>query len=111
VADIEIPITNPDRGHIRQRTTLDGVEYVLCLRWSQREGKWYLDIRDADGRMRLGSIKVVSNYPLLAATHGRPGLPLGELYAVDRRQPARDPGLDDLGSVVRLFYTEASSTV
>lgn len=40
-----IPLANPPVPFYRLRTSLDGVDYILRLEWSQRDG-WYLGISD-----------------------------------------------------------------
>lgn len=92
----------------RQRVTLDGVEYVLDLRWSQREERWYLDVRDTAGTLLVGAIKLVVLQPLLAPVRVVEGLPPGELMVVDARPGAPDPGLDELGDVAQLVYQSAA---
>lgn len=93
----------------RQRTVLDGVEYVLELRWSMRERAWYLDLRDLNGRPLVLGIKLVANWPLLATFRTVEGLPRGELVVVDTRTPPRDPGLGELGADVQLVYLTRSA--
>lgn len=87
---------------------LEGRELVLDLRWSQREEKWYLDLRSADGTLLVGAIKVVVNFPLLIPYHRIAGVPAGEFFANDLRTPPADPGLDELGDVVELCYVPAA---
>jgi hypothetical protein len=91
----------------RQRTVLDGREYVLELRWSQREERWYLDLRTAAGDLLAGAIKLVTGWPLLYRFRTVEGLPPGELMVVDLRADAADPGLDELGDVALLCYLTA----
>ena len=92
----------------RQRTVLDGVEYVLELRWSQRERRWYLDMRDVNGHPLVIGMKLVANWPLLYRFRTVRGLPPGELIVLSTRWPPRDPGLDELGATVRLAYVSAN---
>lgn len=93
----------------RQRTVLDGAEYVLELRWSAREARWYLDLRDVNDRPLVLAMKLVANGPLLDRFRTVEGLPPGELVAVDTRTPPRDPGLHELGAEVALVYFEAAA--
>ena len=106
-----IPIT-PGVPNFRQRTTLDGREYVFDFRWSQREAKWYLDLRDAQGELLAGSIKLVVSWPLLDSIRGqRSAMPPGELMLIDGRQTPADPGLDELGDEVQLVYLDTDELV
>lgn len=92
----------------RQRTTLDGREYILVFRWSQREERWYLDVLDAQENLLAGAIKIVANWPLLESRRFAAGMPPGEIVALDRRSVAADPGLDELGALVPLLYFPAA---
>lgn len=99
----------PGLPSYRQRTVLDGVEYVLDLRWSQREARWYLDLRSSSGALLVGGIKLVVNWPLLYRFRGIAGLPPGELMAADVRPTPTDPRLAELGDVVQLVYGRADA--
>lgn len=98
----------PGEPHHRMRVGLDGRAYLLDLRWSQREERWYMDLRSSAGDLLAGAIKLVVGVPLLRRFGRRDDLPPGELLVVDGRTPARDPGLDDLGDIVQLVYADAS---
>lgn len=101
---------SPGTPNYRQRTMLDGVEYMLDLRWSQLEEKWYLDLRDASGELLIGCIKLVVNFPLLRGRRRHvDGIPAGELFVADNRPFPADPGLDELGDSHRLEYIEAET--
>lgn len=103
---VRIPIT-PGVPNFRQRVVLDGTEYTLDFRWSQREAKWYLDLRDSAGAILIAAIKLVVNWPLLYRHHTVEGVPAGELLCADSRATPADPGLEDLGDVVQLVYGSA----
>jgi hypothetical protein len=102
-----IPLA-PGTPFYRQRTVLEGREYVLRLRWSQLESRWYLDVYDAQENLLAGAIKVVVNWPLLEACRFSQALPPGELVAFDGRPDPRDPGLDELGASIPLLYWPAA---
>jgi hypothetical protein len=95
----------------RQRVVLDGRTYVLDLRWSQSEERWYLDVRDQAAIPLALAIPLVRAFPLLAGRRGgRPALPPGELVVLD---PTPGPhraavGLDELGSSAELVYLDAA---
>lgn len=100
----------PGTPSSRRRVQLSGRTYVLDLRWSQREERWYLDLRDSAGELLVGSIKVACNWPLLSYYHHLPGVPAGELQALDPRPSPADPGLDELGGIVALTYSEPTAS-
>jgi hypothetical protein len=95
----------------RQRVVLDGRTYVLDLRWSQSEERWYLDARDQSAEPLALAIPIVRAFPLLASRRGgRPALPPGELVVLD---PTPGPhraavGLNELGSSAELVYLDAA---
>lgn len=108
MADLIIP-TFPSLPSYRQRTVLDGVEYVLDFRFAEREARWYLDLRKSTGELLSGSIKLVSNFELLASRRTNADIPPGELVVLDLRPTPADPGFDELGDVVALIYREAET--
>lgn len=109
MADVVTIALSPGTPSYRQRTVLEGVEYVLDLRWSEREARWYLDLRDVHGRALVLAIKIVAGWPLFARFRSLPGIPPGELVAIDRRAPPRDPNLLELGDVVQLVYVSRAA--
>lgn len=107
MAVLRLPL-RPSLPSYRMRVSLDGRAYVLDLRWSGREERWYLDLRDGAGALLAGSIKLVVGLPLLRRFGGRADLPPGELMVVDGRATPADPGLDELGESVQLVYFDAA---
>jgi hypothetical protein len=98
----------PGTPRYRERVVLDGREYVLVFRWSQREERFYLDLLDTNDALLVGSIKVVANWPLLRDSRGSGiALPAGELVALDTRSAPEDPRLDELGGTIQLTYVSA----
>lgn len=93
-----------------QRVELDGRDYVLAGDWNQREGKWYLSVRDpADNSLIHGPRKIVADWNLLrGCVDAR--RPPGVLLALDTSEQGSDPGFDELGPDrrVALTYTPAS---
>lgn len=97
-------------AHYEQTTNLDGTDYVLRFRYNQREAAYYLSILTPQGVSILEGIKVVSNYPLLAA-YNPPGRPPGELLAlVNAGADDSPPALGDLGEDARVTLCYVSSS-
>ncbi len=68
-----------------------------------------MDFYDGGDRLIAGSIKLVSNWPLLYKLRGIENrLPLGELFVIDARESPRDPGLSELGDSVQLVYVDGA---
>ncbi|MCK6585962.1 MAG: hypothetical protein L6Q76_00095 [Polyangiaceae bacterium] len=100
-----------------QRTALDGRDYLLTLRWNQREEAWYLDLADADDVLIRAGMKLVMGQPLLRGVLDA-RRPPGELLVLDMEGTSdavadlgpriADPGLDDLGVRHHLAYLDAA---
>lgn len=103
---IVIP-TRTDLTHYEFSQVLDGVSYVLEFRWNIREESWYLDIRLDDGTRVASGVKIVTDWALLRGVRSA-SRPLGEFVAFDTSGNRQDPKIDNLGSVVKLFYFDAS---
>lgn len=99
---------SPGVPNTRQRVVLDGREYVLALRWSQREARFYLDLADATGAPLISAMKLLPGWPLLYRHRGIDGVPPGELMVLDPRPTPAPPGLDELGDVMQLAYIDAA---
>jgi len=110
VATLTIP-TTPGVPFYKQKTRLDGVDYILWFRYSQREDRWYLSIYDAGETPILLGLKLVLNWPLLQAYRYNPLLPPGEIVAMGLTTDDSPPGLNELGEAqrVQLTYFEAAA--
>lgn len=93
MAVLRIPTTN-DPFSV-QRTDLEGKEYVLLFDYSQREGVWYLTIKDVTETPLASGIKLVCNWPLTYRLPN-PGLPPGDLIVISKTTDDSPPGIDDL---------------
>lgn len=108
---IQIPTLSDGTAYYSLRTNLDGVDYQLDFRWSTREGRWYLTLRDTQGNLLCGEIKVLANWPMLRWYHDREGVPAGELVAICLQPSVIPPGLTELGIGLRttLYYIPAGT--
>lgn len=88
----------------RQTVALDGVNYILDLRWSERANGWFLDLYDdAEDPIRQG-IRLVADWPLLRLIADERA-PRGNLMALASGGDA-DPTFETLGTEVSLVYVE-----
>jgi hypothetical protein len=104
MATLLIP-TTPGVPFYTQKTRLDGVDYVLEFRYSQREDRWYLDISDSEEVPILTGLKLIANWPLLQAYHYDTRVPPGELMAISLVADDSPPGLNELGEGLRCELT------
>lgn len=101
-----IPI-NPDLLNYEFRVDLDGVVYTLAVRYNSREGRWFLDIKDASNVPITMSIKIVLNVELIRI-YQQPELPPGSLFVLNSDSDSEvEPSLNDLGINTLLLYQEA----
>lgn len=94
--------TTPGVPFYTQKTRLDGVDYVLTFRYSQREDRWYLSLADNEEVPILSGLKLVANWPLLYSYHYDTRVPPGELFASDLSGDETPPGLNELGEGLRV---------
>lgn len=99
-----------DTPYYSQVVTLDGRDFVMDLRFNEREACWYLSLATSDGTDLCRGIKVVGNSPLLYGRHADPRMPQGELLANISGPDTSPPGFSELGSGKRaeLIYVEAA---
>jgi hypothetical protein len=98
-----VPCTPNGSASWRQRTSLDGRDYVLRFRWNQRDGHWFLSIADPTDVVIASGIKLVTDFPLLLGVVDA-RRPPGELFVSDAQGRAEDPGFADLGARFLLRY-------
>lgn len=104
---IDLPITQ-DGSWFQFSIELDQVTYGFEFRWNEREGCWYLTLRDGEGNALLSSRKVVLG-ALFRKYRGTAGVPqLGDVYVFDTSGGELDAGLEDLGRRVVLTYASDS---
>ena len=103
-----VPCTPNGVARWTQRTALDGVDYLLTFRWSQREGHWLLDVATAEASPIVSGLAlVVGSLLLVGVVDAR--RPAGQLVAVDTTGANdADPAFDDLGTRFVLTYVTAA---
>lgn len=89
-----------------QSTIIDGREYLLRFFWNQRNGTWYMDLRDQDESPIVTGLPLVLGASLVKyVTDSR--LFNGALIAIDLTGLHAQPNIDELGDRVRLYFIEA----
>jgi hypothetical protein len=95
-----------------QSLVLDGVNVDLWLSFNTRDGRWYWSIYDTatpfdsdGGRLPIvGGIPLIVEWPFWRQFRYLTSLPPGDMIAVDTSGQHLDPGQDDLGNRVLLYY-------
>lgn len=86
---------------------LQGTTYVLRFRWNDRRQQWTLELSDANRDLLLVR-PVVLGVWVLSRFAANLRLPPGDFLLLDTATPAAEPGLNDLGARVQLYYLEVS---
>lgn len=102
----QIP-TLVDVAFWRQRTNLDGTDFLLDFAWNGRANAWFLSILSVDEVPLAQSLKLVCNKRLLRRKKYRGNLPLGEIQASDLTGKIDAPNFEQLGTIVPLIYYDA----
>lgn len=100
----------PSIGRYRFPTTIDGSQYIFRVRWNSREVAWYFDVLEFDETPIVTGVKVVlgtnfakwCNHPLFLN---------GNLFARSSAQVHADPGFNDLGVTVNVYYFNRADIV
>ena len=93
----------------RQRTPLDGTDYLLDFFWNERALAWYFSLYTVDGEPLLLSKKLVCGVPLLARKRWDARVPPGEMMVVDWSETIDVPQLEDLGTRAILYYMDQAA--
>lgn len=104
MAFFQIPVRS-DIDSYRFRTTLEGAIYLLKFRFNKRMDHWVMDIFDTDENpVIVGRPIMVQIDPFRIFVEE--DLPPGNIIPVNLEELNVDPGIDDLGNKVLLFYEE-----
>lgn len=94
----------------RQRSRLDGRDYVLDFSYNEREERFYLSVLDESEIPIIEGLKLICNWSLLYPYRSDPRCPLGEFTVVDLTGSGEPPTLFELGSDKRcqlVYWTRA----
>lgn len=105
---VRIPIDRESNteAHFDLEVTLDGVGYLLELRWNVRSESWHLNVWSSDEQvLYFSGLRLVADFPLAYAFADR--TPPGFFCVVDSATPVgsgEDPTLESLGDRHQLYY-------
>lgn len=105
---LAIPCAPDGASHWTQTTALDGREYLLTFRWSQRTGRWTLDLHDQDGDPIVTGRALAPSLRLLRGVRDS-RRPAGDIVLVDQRgarEGLDDPTFTSLGERHQLLYVD-----
>ena len=109
MALIVIP-TTPGAPYYRQKTNLEGRDFILVFSYNERIERWYLSIFDEEETPLLQGLKLMASWPLLRHYRYDTRLPPGELMALTLDGSSDPPTLNELGPGKRaeLVYLEST---
>lgn len=97
----------PSIGRYRFVTVIDEVQYVFKVRWNSQDAAWYFDVLEFDETPIVEGVKIVLG-TYLARRSNHDLFLQGVMLARSRELVHADPGFDDLGvTVVVYYYTRA----
>lgn len=97
-----IPVTSEAYQEFKV-SALEGRDYYFRIQWNERAYFWTLDILTAAKSLIVAGLVLRADYSLLDQ-YSNESLPPGKLKVLDLGGAGQDPGPDDLGERVVLFY-------
>lgn len=111
MATVELPTLFDGTPHYEVRTRLDDEDYIFTFRYGARRRCWVFDMTTLNGTPLVHGQMVTVGTDLLQGVSNALR-PTGTLYAINESPPEGGdrltrPGLYDLGSNTKLWYTES----
>lgn len=88
------------------KTELDGINYEYRFIFNDRTQLWGMDIFDDTGELLLGGVPMLVNQDILDKYRNDKRLPQGTLFITNLVEENVDPGRDNFGTDVILFYQD-----
>ena len=98
----ELPII-PDLFDYKYEVSLDGVVYLINLRYNERMDTWFFSLHDRADVLLIGGIALKMGVDLLNHFSYIPGVPPGRFVVVNF-DDKEEANLDTLGSKVIFAY-------
>ncbi len=99
------PVPTPTDGYPHQtaQAQLGDAFFTVVWRWNARDGVWYFGLSDVDVSPIVSGVRVVLNADLLRGVSDS-RRPPGAIAVVDPASRTAEPGLNDLGTRVKVVY-------
>jgi len=88
-------------------TTLEQNDYLFTLRFNSRQDRWIMDIQLPDETDLLIGIPLLVSFPLTFRFRDT-RLPPGQFFVIDETGQERNPTRDNLGTDIKLLYSESA---
>lgn len=89
-------------------TVLAGSEFILRVRWNERDAAWFMDISTPQERTIATGLKLVIG-ALIGFRIVDDEKPDGVFQVADLSGNDQDAGFDDMGSRVRLYFIDTAT--
>lgn len=103
---IEVPVIRNSAGVVRPAFTvtvdLVGALFDISFRWNGRAEAWFMGFGPTGGAELVSNVVVRVGGLLLPILLS--GFPLGTFFALDTSRSDLDPGREDLGARVRVYF-------
>lgn len=99
---IEIPLTS-EFANFQFQTILELQVYGFEMSWNQRYERWSMTLLTSNDVPLVEGVPVMSG-PVVLEQYVYEGMPPGKIVFVDTSGEDIDPGRNDLGDRVRMFY-------
>ena len=106
MATIELPVRS-DLPAFEFTLDLEEALYTLAFRWNDRKERWLMDIKDSNGADLLMGIVLLTDVNI-TDPYIIEGLPPGRFFVIDESGAGKNPGINDLGNDVKVFYLESA---
>lgn len=106
---VEIPLTS-DFSSVQFQTILELQVYGFKFEWNQRYERWSMSLYDSNDQPLIQAVPVMSG-PDVLEQYVYDGMPPGKLVFADTSGENIDPGRQDLGDRVRLFYITSDDDI
>lgn len=98
----ELPI-DASAPNYRVGTTIEGVQYLLDVRWDSRAAAWFLDVLDVEAIVIAAGLKLCLGV-IIGRRCADPRFPAGGILVSDLSGDGLDATLGDLGSRVKVYH-------
>lgn len=103
MADFQLPVDSTFAS-FTQQFDLEGETFTFEFRWSERDGAWYLSVRDDDDAYVFAGEKILASWQLGKSQ----STILGTLLTMDEERSGVPPTRYELGNRVKLYYRESA---
>jgi len=108
IKSIEIPLLSDKTARWEMKADLSGKRYGFYVSYNTRQDAWFMSIFDADGKLLLAGIRLVTGVSFLEKYRAMvPELPIGDLHLTDREGKTNTSEVtrDNLHDRFALVYT------